>query len=145
MILAERDGERSLPIWIGPAEAIALALTLESAETPRPFTYKLAAGLVAAAGASIAEVRITRLDPPVFYALVLVRAGTRLEEVDARPSDAVNLALATGAPIKIDSRLFDVPCSDEHAAELLAASAAAADIAAEARQRFSREALEHRP
>src|SRR5215472_3821188 len=140
MVLAERGGERTLPIWIGPAEATALALTLESAETPRPFTYKLAASLVAAAGASVTEVRITRLDPPVFYALVLVRAGTRLEEVDARPSDAVNLALATGAPIKIDRRLFDVPCSDEHAAELLATSAAAADIAAEARLRLSGEA-----
>jgi RNA polymerase sigma factor (sigma-70 family) len=140
MVLTERDGERRLPIWIGPAEATALAMTLESAETPRPFTYKLAAGLVAAAGASVAEVRITRLEPPVFYALVLVRAGTRLEEVDARPSDAVNLALATGAPIKIDSRLLDVPCSDEHAAELLAASAAAADIAAEVQLRLSSDA-----
>jgi len=139
MILAERDGERRLPIWIGPAEATALAMTLESAETPRPFTYKLAAGLVAAAGASVVEVRITRLDPPVFYALVLVRAGARLEEVDARPSDAVNLALATGTPVKIDSRLFGEQCSDEHAAELLAASAAAADIAAEAQLRMSRE------
>ena len=139
MILTERDGERRLPIWIGPAEATALAMTLESAETPRPFTYKLAAGLVAAAGANVAEVRITRLEPPVFYALVLVRAGTRLAEVDARPSDAVNLALATGAPIKIDGRLFDLPCSDEHAAELLAASAAAADIAAEAQLRLSGE------
>jgi RNA polymerase sigma-70 factor (ECF subfamily) len=50
MILAERGGDRRLPIWIGPAEATVLALTLESVETPRPFPYKLAAGLVEAAG-----------------------------------------------------------------------------------------------
>jgi len=139
MVLAERGGERTLPIWIGPAEATALALTLESAETPRPFTYKLAASLVAAAGASVTEVRITRLDPPVFYALVLVRARSGIEEVDARPSDAVNLALTAGAAIKIDSRLVDLPRSDEHAAELLAASAAAADIAAEVLEQYKRD------
>jgi len=139
MVLAERGGERTLPIWIGPAEATALALTLESAETPRPFTYKLAASLVAAAGASVTEVRITRLDPPVFYALVLVRARSGIEEVDARPSDAVNLALTAKAAIKIDSRLFDLPRSDEHAAELLAASAAAADIAAEVLEQYERD------
>ena len=145
MVLSERGSERTLPIWIGPAEATALALTLESAETPRPFTYKLAASLVAAAGASVAEVRITRLDPPVFYALVLVRAGTVIEEVDARPSDAVNLALTARAPIKIDSRLFDHTCSDEHAAELLGASGAAADIAAEVLERYKLDAFTRGP
>ena len=138
VILAERVGERRLPIWIGPAEATALALTLESAEMPRPFTYKLAAGLVAAAGASVAEVRITRLDPPVFYGSVLVRTAAGIEEVDARPSDAVNLALVTGAPIKIDSRLFDLPNAEEHTAEVLAAPADAADIAAEAQEQYER-------
>jgi RNA polymerase sigma factor (sigma-70 family) len=137
VILAEQGGERRLPIWIGPAEATALALALESAETPRPFTYKLAASLLAAAHATVAEVRITRLDPPVFFASVLVRAGTETREVDARPSDAVNLALTTGAPIKIDRLLFDLPCPDEHAAELLAAPAAAADIAGEAMRRYT--------
>ena len=50
MILAEEGGVRTLPIWIGPAEAAALALALQSVETPRPFPYKLAAGLVEAAG-----------------------------------------------------------------------------------------------
>ena len=53
MILAERGGDRRLPVWIGPAEATTLALTLESVETPRPFTYKLAVGLVEASGSQI--------------------------------------------------------------------------------------------
>jgi RNA polymerase sigma factor (sigma-70 family) len=138
MILAERDGKRTLPIWIGPAEATALALTLASAETPRPFTYKLAASLVEAAGSAIEEVRITRLDPPVFYASVRVRGRTESRDVDSRPSDAVNLALAAGAPLRVDSRLFDLPMPADHAAELDAGSVVTADIAAEAQQEMQR-------
>jgi RNA polymerase sigma factor (sigma-70 family) len=141
MILTERHGERWLPIWIGPVEATALALTLESAETPRPFTYKLAASLVAAAGSAVEEVRITQLVPPVFYASVLVRGPAGTQEVDSRPSDAVNLALAAGAPIRVDDQLFRVTPSD-HQEEVLAFSVATTDIAAEAQQTM-REALEN--
>jgi RNA polymerase sigma factor (sigma-70 family) len=138
MILAERGGKRTLPIWIGPAEATALALTLASAETPRPFTYKLAASLVEAAGSAIEEVRITRLDPPLFYASVRVRGRTESRDVDSRPSDAVNLALAAGAPLKVDSRLFDLPMPADHAAELDAGLVVTADIAAEAQREMRR-------
>ena len=106
MILTERGGERVLPIWIGPTEATALALSLESAEMPRPFTYKLAASMVAAAGSGITEVRITKLVPPIFYACVLVASQDGQKEVDARPSDAVNMALVSGAPIRIDASVF---------------------------------------
>lgn len=141
MILHERGGERRLPMWIGPAEATALALALESAETPRPFTYKLAASLVEAAGARIAEVRITRLLAPVFYATVLVQGPTGRQEVDSRPSDAVNLALVTGAPVRIDSALFSVGMATEHAEELSSYPVATAEIAAEAQQRL-RESLQ---
>jgi RNA polymerase sigma factor (sigma-70 family) len=136
MILAERDGDRRLPIWIGPVEATALALTLEAVETPRPFTYKLAASLVEAAGSHVAEVRITRLLPPVFYASVLVQSPAGLREVDSRPSDAVNLALATGAPIRIDSELFGVEAPAEDTEKLSSYPVATADIAAEAQQRI---------
>lgn len=136
MMLAERDGDRQLPIWIGPAEATALALTLESAEVPRPFTYKLAAGLVDAAGSAISEVRVTRLEAPVFYASVIVQGPGGPREVDARPSDAVNLALITGAPIRIDSELFNVATPDECARELSSLPVATAEIAAEAQQRI---------
>jgi RNA polymerase sigma factor (sigma-70 family) len=133
MILQERGGERRLPMWIGPAEATALALALESAETPRPFTHTLAASLVEAAGSRIAEVRITRLLAPVFYATVLVQSPTGLQEVDSRPSDAVNLALATSAPIRIDSDLFGL---DDHAEELSSYPVATADLAGDAQQRM---------
>jgi RNA polymerase sigma factor (sigma-70 family) len=134
MILTERTGDRWLPIWIGPAEATALALTMESAETPRPFTYQLAADMVAAAGSGIAEVRITRLVVPIFHAAVVVRAPGGLHEVDARPSDAVNLALVSNAPIKIDASVFEMARQPPHDEELPADAATTADIAAEAKQ-----------
>ena len=135
MILQEHGGERLLPMWIGPAEATALALVLapESGETPRPFTYKLAASLVEAAGSRIAEVRITRLLAPVFYATVLVQSPAGLQEVDSRPSDAVNLALAAGAPIRVDTDLFSL---DHHLEELPSYPVATADLAAQAQQRM---------
>jgi RNA polymerase sigma factor (sigma-70 family) len=137
VLLAERGGDRTLPIWIGPAEASVLALALESVETPRPFPYKLAAGLVEAAGAQITEVRITRLVDAIFYACVLVQgpASGGPREVDARPSDAVNLALASGVPIRVNRELFDPSITGDCAEWSLAA--ATAEIAAETLQRLA--------
>jgi RNA polymerase sigma factor (sigma-70 family) len=105
MVLEASDGQQ-LPIWIGPAEATALALTLEAVETPRPLTYQLAVGLLGAAGAEAAEARITRLDGGTFYAVVIVTGPSGRREVDARPSDAVTLATMVNAPIRVDARLF---------------------------------------
>jgi bifunctional DNase/RNase len=88
MVLAERDGDRRLAIWIGSAEATVLALALESVETPRPFPYKMAAGLVEATGSRIIKVKLTRLLDSIFYAAVVVQGPDGPREVDARPSDA---------------------------------------------------------
>lgn len=136
MILAERGGVRRLPIWIGAPEATALALMLESVETPRPFPYKLAAGLVDAAGSRITEVRITSLLDSVFYARVLVQGAEGPREVDARPSDAVNLALVSGAPIRLNTELFSVPPEDGCVEVASAMPEATADIAAAAQRRM---------
>jgi len=141
MILHERGGERWLPIWIGPAEATALALALESVETPRPFTYKLAVSLVEAAGARIEEVRITRLMDKVFYACAIVQGPGGPREVDSRPSDAVNLALATGVPIRVDSKLFDPAAAADHLEQAASYPVATADLATETQQRL-REAMD---
>jgi hypothetical protein len=143
MILSERGGDRSLPIWIGPAEAAALALVLESVETPRPFPYKLAAGLVEAAGSHITEVRITRLLESVFYACVVVQGPDGPREVDARPSDAVNLALVSGSPITLNSELFSVGIAPDDSEEPSSFPVATADIAAETQQRMREAAQRH--
>jgi RNA polymerase sigma factor (sigma-70 family) len=134
MMLKERDGERRLPIWIGPAEATALALALESAEFPRPFTYKLTTSLLEAAGSRLTEVRITRLTNSVFYAAVIVQGPDGPQEVDSRPSDAVNLALAAAAPIRADSQLFSDALASRLAEKLESAPVATAQIAAEVQQ-----------
>ena len=143
MVLVERGGGRMLPIWIGPAEATALALVLESVETPRPFPYKLAAGLVEAAGSQITEVKITRLLDSVFYACVVVQGPDGPREVDARPSDAVNLAVTSGAPIRLNSELFSAAAVHGDGEKPSAYPVATADIATEAQQRV-REAARRR-
>jgi RNA polymerase sigma factor (sigma-70 family) len=136
MIIHERGGARRLPLWIGPAEAAALALTLESVETPRPFTYKLAMSLVEAAGSRIEEVRITRLQGTLFYASVIVRGPDGPREVDARPSDAVTLALAAGVPIRVDSTLLDPSAVAQHLEDVSSYPVATADIVAETQERL---------
>jgi len=133
MLLQERGGKGRLPIWIGPAEATAMAISLESVEQPRPMTYSLAASLLKAAGSPLREIRITRLTPPVYYATVLVDAPDGPQEVDARPSDAVNLALVAGVPIRADRRLFN-DVQTEHYAEALSYPTGTAELAAEFRQ-----------
>jgi RNA polymerase sigma factor (sigma-70 family) len=137
MVLESADGQR-LPIWIGPAEATALALTLEAVEMPRPLTYQMAVGLLAAAGAQAAETRITRLDNGgTFYAVVIVDGPAGRREVDARPSDAVTLATMVSAPIRVDARLFAdadaTECPDPGWQDF---PNAAAELAADAERRF---------
>jgi RNA polymerase sigma factor (sigma-70 family) len=137
MVLAERDGERRLPVWVGPAEATALALTLEAQEMPRPLTYQMAGRLLDAAGSRVAEVRITRLTDSIFYAAIAVDGPAGRQEIDARPSDAVNLALVTGAPVRVASALLDGPgvqAANEKRWQDFPPSTA--ELAAEAQQEF---------
>jgi uncharacterized protein len=104
---AEGDSRRLL-IWVGDAEATALAFSLQRQEFPRPMTYQFMASLVAAAGSAVRSVRVTRTDGQVFYAQVTLRGGA---VVDARPSDAINLAAITGAHVLVASELLDRPGS----------------------------------
>ena len=123
VVLQAATGER-LPIWIGPSEAIALALRLTATPTPRPLTYEAMTGLLAAADARLTEIVITKVDHGVFHADAVVESTGGSKRVDLRPSDALNLALAAGSPIRAtlaalteglqteradDSRLEDFP------------------------------------
>jgi RNA polymerase sigma factor (sigma-70 family) len=102
VILEEIDGPRRLTIWIGEAEAIALALELEKVPAPRPLTYSFAANVLRAAEGRLSEVRIDRLDEEVFIASAVIDGPGGSRVVDARPSDAINLALLLSAPIRVD-------------------------------------------
>jgi RNA polymerase sigma factor (sigma-70 family) len=111
VVILQDDAERQLPIWIGPPEAIALAVTLEAEEMPRPMTYEFTASLLGAAAATVVEARVTRLVEDTFYGLIVIDGPQGRREIDARPSDALNLALVAGAPIQVDTALLDNPAA----------------------------------
>jgi bifunctional DNase/RNase len=104
--LAEIAGSRHLYIGVGDAEAAALAFSLQGTAFPRPMTYQFAAALLGAAGSGVREVRVTSFAAGIFYARVVLLSGA---VVDARPSDAVNLAAVTGAPVYVARELLDLP------------------------------------
>ena len=96
VLLREREGERYLPIWIGAVEATAIAYAQQGVVPPRPLTHDLIKDLLEALNALVSEVRITALEDGVFYAVIVFDDGV---EVQARPSDAIALALRMDAPI----------------------------------------------
>ena len=133
VVLQEASGERSFPIWIGEAEATALALHLERVSLPRPLTYAFAAQVLHAAGGDLREVRIDRLNGDVFYATAVVTGPEGDREVDARPSDALNLALLLEAPIRVTAEILSdtAECPKEEWARREALTDGAAVIAAQ--------------
>ena len=110
VLLEEEGGARRLPIWIGAAEATLLAMRLHDVATPRPSTYRFAADLLAAAGSELRAVRIVRLADEIFYAEAVLDGGVA---VDARPSDALNLALVTGAPVLVEEAVLERAAESE--------------------------------
>jgi hypothetical protein len=99
VVLKERDGERAFPIWIGPAEASAIATRLEGIKLPRPLTHDLLAGTIGELGGQVVEIEVTALKGSTFFAVIRVEHGGGQLELDSRPSDAIALALRTGAQI----------------------------------------------
>jgi RNA polymerase sigma factor (sigma-70 family) len=134
VVLQERNGTRRLPMYTGSAEAIALACSLDTVEMPRPMPYQLTANLLTATGSRLTEVRITRLIDGVFYAVAVIQTPAGTVEVDARPSDALNLAVLSGAPVRIDDAILSNPEVDRHP-EWEQYPARVPDLAAEERQR----------
>lgn len=126
VVLEEVGGTRRLPIWVGQAEAEAMAMQIERVQPPRPITYAFAASLLRAAGARLREVRLTRLTDTVFYAIAEVEGAQGTVAVDARPSDALNLAVMVGVPIRVEPAVLEA--SD---AFLAAQSSAVLDYLAE--------------
>lgn len=107
VILEERGGARALPIWIGRPEAEAIAAHLNQVPRERPMTHDLAASLVVGLGGLLRRVQVTRVVQGTFHAeLHISRAGASVV-VDARPSDAIAVALRLDAPIYVAEVLFD--------------------------------------
>lgn len=98
VVVLEGEG-RLLPIWIGTAEAASIALALEGKPLPRPNTHDMVRNLLQGLGAALERVTITELRDSTYFAVITVKAGQRRIPVDSRPSDAIAVALRTGAPI----------------------------------------------
>jgi hypothetical protein len=102
IVLKEKDGDRVLPIWTGPPEGDLLFMSLQGASTPRPMPHDLMAELIRVLRARVDRVAITSRSEIALHATVSLAVDGHTEDVDVRPSDAILLAVRTGAPILID-------------------------------------------
>ena len=107
VVLKDEADKFFLPIWVGIFEANAIALQLENVATPRPMTHDLLKNLIADLDARVARVVINDLRDSTFFAQIRVITGGKTLEVDARPSDAIALALRTEAPIFVAQTVLD--------------------------------------
>jgi len=107
VILKEKVANRYLPIWIGPAEADAIAVKLQNIELTRPLTHDLLQSVIGTLGASVDFVVVNELQNDTFYAKLFLSFDGEQVEVDSRPSDALALAVRAGAPIYAEEAVLD--------------------------------------
>jgi len=108
VILAPSEIDKVLPIWIGHAEAWAIAMELSGVAPKRPLTHDLIKRMVETLGGRVEKVEITELREQTFYAVIHVACNSETYQIDARPSDSIALALKTGSAIFVNKELFTV-------------------------------------
>jgi RNA polymerase sigma-70 factor (ECF subfamily) len=113
LLIRQRGSASGFPIWVGMPEGAAIAALLEHERTPRPMTYALAADAIHALGGTVTGCTINGLTEDVFYATLSLSGPSGEAHLDARPSDAIALALADGAPITADAAMFQ-RIAEEH-------------------------------
>jgi bifunctional DNase/RNase len=106
IVLREVEGQRVLPIWVGVFEANAIALQVENVQTPRPMTHDLLKSVIDKLGGHVERIVVCELKENTFYATLHVLSAKGVLEVDARPSDAIALALRSGARIFVDEAVI---------------------------------------
>lgn len=107
VILKDVSGEKALPIWVGIFEANAIALKMEDVPTPRPMTHDLIKNLLDGVQASIEKVIVNDLKNNTFYANIYLTLKGNSFTIDARPSDAIALALRAEAPIYVEQKVIE--------------------------------------
>lgn len=107
IVLKEKYGDKTLPIWIGLFEAQAIALAMENIKPPRPLTHDLAKSLIEKLRGKVDRVVINDLRHNTFYAKILIKQNGESIQVDSRPSDAIALALRLKVPIFIEETVLD--------------------------------------
>lgn len=117
IILKEKNGTRTLPIVIGEYEAQSIALGLENIKPPRPITHDLVLNILDSCGAQIDSVLITELKNNTYYAVIRLRKNLKYWDVDARPSDAIAMAVRSTIPIFVDEEVMNVGAYEPESAE----------------------------
>jgi len=107
IILRDEAGQRGLPIWVGIFEANAIAMQIENVATPRPMTHDLLRNVIQDLNARVERVVVNDLKENTFFALIHLQSSGERVVVDARPSDAIALALRTKAPIFVEESVID--------------------------------------
>ncbi len=124
VLLQERGGKRSLPIWIGPLEAQSIAMQIDGVAAPRPLTHDLLKSIIDGVGAELNRVLISELQGGSYHARIFLSAGGKDFDIDSRPSDAIALALRFKRPIWIVPALL----SDSSTTELRRARASETSV-----------------
>ena len=107
VILREKKAGRYLPIWIGAAEADAIAVKLQGVTVPRPLTHDLLGLVIDSLGATVDSIIVNDLKSDTFYAKIILNVDGGQVEIDSRPSDALALAVRAGVPIFVDEAVLD--------------------------------------
>lgn len=107
VILKEKKAGRYLPIWIGAAEADAIAVKLQGVSVPRPLTHDLLSSVIDSLGATLDSVIVSDLKSDTFYAKIILSVDGEQIEIDSRPSDALALAVRANAPIYVEEAVLD--------------------------------------
>ena len=106
VILKEKSSDRYLPIWIGPAEADAIAIQLQEVTVPRPLTHDLLRSIIETLGAGVNHILVNDLSNDTFYARIVLDVNGGTVEIDSRPSDAIALAVRSKVPIFADEQVL---------------------------------------
>lgn len=107
IVLKEKNGNRIMPIVIGIMEVTAIKMKISGLTSPRPMTHDLFCNAINQLGAKIQKVVITKLEQNTFFAKLVLQIDSKLEEVDARPSDSIALAIRAKAPIFVEEGILD--------------------------------------
>ena len=107
VILVDKEEKKALAIWIGPVEASAIERELNRVTTPRPMTHDLFHSVLGRMKAKVEEIKITDLREQTYYALLVLVLDKEMVEIDARPSDAIILALKSQAPISVATKVLE--------------------------------------
>ena len=107
VILKDNEGDRVLPIWVGVFEANAIALQIENIPTPRPMTHDLLKNILSEIEADVNRIVVSELRENTFYAMIYLDRGGQTIGIDARPSDAIALALRTKSPIYVEESVVE--------------------------------------